>query len=282
MIESLGSARPRLAVLIPVYNGQEDFARSLTSLVGDRERFEVVAVDDGSTPPITVPEGLPFKVTPIRMAQNVGITRALNAGLEWIAAAGFPYVARLDAGDLSLPGRFTAQMTFLDAHPAHALVGTFAEIVDERGRHLYEFRRPGTHAGLLRELCYRNGFCHPSVMMRISALRDVGFYADKYPGGEDYELWLRLARRYQVANIDRVFVVKEESRSSISARRLRLGLSRLRLQSHHLNPLSIHSYLGIARSTVLLCISRDMMLRLLRLRARLSGRPAIFDRRPVD
>jgi hypothetical protein len=35
---------------------------------------------------------------------------------------------------------------------------------------------------------------HPSVMMRMSALRSCGAYRETYPGGEDYELWLRFAR----------------------------------------------------------------------------------------
>jgi glycosyltransferase involved in cell wall biosynthesis len=274
-------AVPRLAVLIPVFNGQSDLDRSFKSLVEENEQFDVILVDDGSSPPIAIPEGLPFAVTSVRLDRNRGITGALNCGLEWIAAAGYEYVARLDAGDISLPGRFGAQLAFLDAHPDHAVVGTFAEIVDEDGRHLYEFRRPTAHAGLVRELCYRNGLCHPSVMMRMRALLDAGFYSGKYVGGEDYELWLRLARRYRIANIDCVFVRKEEGQSSISARRLRLGLSRIRLQSHHLSPLSVHSYLGIARSIFMLCLSRNAVLRLLRVRARLFRHSAIAGR-PAD
>ena len=47
--------RPRLAVLIPVFNGQRDLERSLASLRHDGARFEVIVVDDGSTEPITLP-----------------------------------------------------------------------------------------------------------------------------------------------------------------------------------------------------------------------------------
>jgi glycosyltransferase involved in cell wall biosynthesis len=261
------SGRPRLAVLIPAFNAQHGLERSLASLRDDGARFEVVVVDDGSTEPIILPEGLPFPAILIRLPRNQGITSALNAGLERIVAGGFEYVARLDAGDVSLPGRFAAQMAFLDAHPDHAVVGTYAEIVDEAGRHLHGFRPPTSHTGLARALRYRNAICHPSVMMRIAALRTAGFYVSNYPGGEDYELWLRLGRRYHLANLDRILVRKEETTSSITARRFRLGVSRLRIQFDHFDPRSIHAYLGIARSLALLLVSRGMLLRLMRLRA---------------
>jgi Glycosyl transferase family 2 len=94
-------AMPRLAVLIPVYNGQIGFERSLASLAHDGERFDVVAVDDGSEPPITAPPDLPFSLTLLRCEQNGGITRALNAGLKRILADGYTYVARLRAMPLS-------------------------------------------------------------------------------------------------------------------------------------------------------------------------------------
>jgi glycosyltransferase involved in cell wall biosynthesis len=137
---------------------------------------------------------LPFPVHLHRLSRNQGITEALNVGLEQIAAADFPYVARLDAGDLSLPGRFAAQVAFLEAHPDHAVVGSHVDMVDEDGRLLYVFAPPSDHEDLVRECHYRNPMSHPSVMMRMSALRSCGAYRETYPGGEDYELWLRFAR----------------------------------------------------------------------------------------
>jgi hypothetical protein len=104
-------------------------------------------------------------------------------------------------------------------------------------------------------------------MMRVTALAEAGLYVSDYPGGEDYELWLRLGRRYRLANLDRVLVRKEETRSSITSRRFRLGISRLRIQFDHFDPYSIHAYFGVARSLALLLISRGMLLRLMSLRA---------------
>jgi len=261
---------PTLAVLIPVLNAQRGLERSLSSLTQDGAKFEVFVIDDGSEPPLAVPPDLPFRVHLHRLSCNQGITKALNAGLEKIVAAGFSYVARLDAGDLSLPGRFAAQLAFLEAHPEHAVVGTHVDMVDEEARLLYVFAPPTDHEDLVREFHYRNPMSHPSVMIRVNALRSCGVYRETYYGGEDYELWLRFARGWKLANLDQVFVHKEESSTSITSARLRLGLIRLRLQVDHFAPGCIHAYLGIVRSALALLISRKAVFWLRRLKTRLA------------
>jgi len=262
---------PRLAVLIPVYNAQHGLERSLGSLGSDGSEFDAFIVDDGSVPPLVVPEGMPFPITLIRQPRNQGITAALNVGLERIIAREFSYVARLDAGDVSLPGRFRAQMAFLDTHPDHAAVGTYAEIVDEEGQFIHLFNPPKDHRAVLRKFRYENALCHPAVMIRVEALCAVGFYVKDYAGGEDYELWLRLARRWKLANLDRVFVRKEKVSSSITGRRFRPALSRLRIRLAHFAPLSVHAYLGVLRSLFALSLNDDIVLRLRRLQGRWSA-----------
>jgi glycosyltransferase involved in cell wall biosynthesis len=255
-------AMPRLAVLIPVYNGQIGFERSLASLARDGERFDVVAVDDGSEPPITAPPDLPFSLTLLRCEQNGGITRALNAGLEQILADGYTYVARLDADDQSLPGRLAAQMRFLDRHPDHAVVGTQAEFIDAQGRSLFRSHRPTDHRSLVRYMHYQSGLVHPSTMIRVQALREHGLYSEAYPGAEDYELWLRLSRHYRVANLPEVYVRKEISASQITARRMGPALSRLRLHLYYFRPGSLHAYRALLWSIGSILLPRRLALRI--------------------
>jgi glycosyltransferase involved in cell wall biosynthesis len=251
---------PRLAVLIPVFNGQAALERALASLCASRERFDVFIVDDGSTPPIEAPPGLPFAVTLLRLPRNGGITKALNAGLVRILAAGYAYVARLDAGDLSLPGRFAAQMAFLDAHPDHAVVGTHAAYVDaEDGTHLFTFRPPTEHAALARFLKRRNGIEHPTVMIRTRCLERSGLYDEAYCGAEDYELWRRLGRTYKLANLPMNFLKKETGRAQITARRFR-SATRLRVQLRYFEPWSVDAYLGVLRSLLALLTNRRLVL----------------------
>ncbi len=260
---------PRFAVLIPVFNDHIGLERSLASLAEDGARFDVFVVDDGSNPPIKIPPDLPYKVHLIRQEPNQGITAALNAGLARIVAGRYEYVARLDACDLSLPGRFAAQLDFLDNHPNHAVVGTATRRVDTRGNFLFDTRPPVEHDAVMRSLRYRASITHASAMMRTQAVEACNGYRDLFPGGEDYDLWMRLGKKYELANLNEVFLLVEVRQGSITSRRQRLVLSRLRLLAMHFDPWSPHSYLGVLANVASLLAPRTVALRLpLRQRSR--------------
>jgi glycosyltransferase involved in cell wall biosynthesis len=254
--------RPRLAVLIPVFNDHIGLERSLASLAEDGARFDVFVVDDGSNPPIKIPPDLPYQVHLIRQEPNQGITAALNAGLAQIVTGGYEYIARLDACDLSLPGRFAAQLDFLDNHPDHAVVGTATRRVDTRGNFLFYTRPPVEHDAIMRSLRYRASITHASAMMRTQAVDACNCYRNLFPGGEDYDLWMRLGKRYRLANLNEVFLIVEVRQGSITARRQQLVLSRLRLLATHFDSWSPHSYLGVLANVVSLLTPRTLALRL--------------------
>jgi hypothetical protein len=110
------------------------------------------------------------------------------------------------------------QVQFLDSHPEHALVGTRAEIwVGDHPSNRYH-DHPTDDAALRFELLINNPFVHSSVMIRKSALDDVGLYTTdsaRQPP-EDYELWSRMARRFRVANLPERLTIYREVPNSIS------------------------------------------------------------------
>lgn len=268
----MSRGQPRLAVLIPVFNNQEGLEGSLASLGQDGSEFDVVVVDDGSEPHIQIPPTLPYRIRLVRQEPNQGITAALNRGSKLIAESGYEYLARLDAGDLSLPGRLAAQMKFLDCNPEHAAVGTASRHVDTRGTFLFDFYPPTDHADIMRFYRYRAGIIHAAVLMRTQALVACGFYRDEFPGGEDYDLFMRLGRLYKLANLHKIFVVIEMSEASITSKRQSILISRLRLLVEHFDRCSIHSYLGILSNILFLFIPRRLLLTLRELRHRWQAR----------
>jgi glycosyltransferase involved in cell wall biosynthesis len=246
----------RLAVLIPVLNATADLDRTLRCLAADPVPFDVVIVDDGSTPAIAVPPAIgEHGVVTLRHGENRGIAHALNTGVTWIAARGYDALARLDAGDVNHPGRLRTQLDYLDQHPDVAMVGAWTRQVDETMRPLYTTRYPDTWDDIRRTFHYRSPFSHPSCMIRCTALVGGDVYDPEVPLGEDYELFWRLAERFPCANIPEVLVTRLESRSSLTARRrLQTALSRLRLQWRHFSWRRLDCWLGLARSVSLLCL----------------------------
>ncbi|QGZ56062.1 glycosyltransferase [Paraburkholderia acidiphila] len=237
-----------VAVLMPAYNGQDDVARTLASFKEDATIYALV-VDDGSTPPIVAPEVSGMCVEVLRMAKNGGIERALQAGVEALAARGFRYAARIDAGDLAAPLRLAKQRARMQAEPALAALGTWTQVVNRAGEALFMLRPSADALALRRTRLMRSPLVHPSVMLRIDAVLAVGNYRVQYPAAEDLDLFLRLMERYECANLPELGLYYELNEGGISAtKRRRQIASTLRLQLRYLNVLNWRDWAGIAKS----------------------------------
>lgn len=257
----------RLAILIPVYNDQVLLNRALAWLGREDAAFDAVIVDDGSEPPICMPCALPFAVELIRLPRNSGIVAALNAGLERIIAAAYDYVARMDADDISLPGRFRAQMAFLDAHPDHAVIGSWYEEVDADGVTLCVHQPAIRHDELMRQFRYRNPLAHSAVMMRVAALRHHAWYDERYRGTEDYEFFFRIGQREKIANLATIFLRCQVTGKTSTSRRPFGYYHRLRVQLRNFEPRSPHSYFGLLRTCLMMLVPRRLAIALKRLAA---------------
>jgi glycosyltransferase involved in cell wall biosynthesis len=260
-VTSEGRWMNRIALLIPVFQNQAGLDRSIQAL-RNSSVIDVIVVDDGSSPAIREPQIQgPHRLTILRQPVNQGITTALNAGLEHVLAGDYQYVARLDAGDIAAPERFSTQASFLDQHEHIALVGTAVQYVSSDGTVLFTHRLPQTHRAIRHEMFWNSAFCHPSVMMRTSAIRSIGLYSEEYPAAEDYDLFYRLIQRYEAANLQDVLTIKELAKDSISVqRRTRQLWSRLKIQTKHYRPLSIGSHLGIAATLASLLLPHEIVL----------------------
>lgn len=245
-----GPSPAPVAVLIPAYDDQPGLDATLAALAAEPGPLAVYAVDDGSTPPLAVPAACgPHRVEALRLDPNRGIEHALNAGLERILAAGHPLIARLDCGDLPMPGRLARQAEAMEARPELGMIGTWARCVDERGRYLYTLRFPHEHDAMVRRQRYVPAMLHPTVMIRAAALREVGPYSDRFPTAEDYDLFVRMAARHRVANIPEALTEYIVSAHGLTLNKRRRNLaSRLAVQRAHFATLDPHAYLGVART----------------------------------
>lgn len=208
--------QPRVQVLIPTHNAARWFEQALSSITSDG-LAEIIVIDDGSEPSQrdAVEEickrhpGVRFIAGPRR-----GLIPTLNFGLSIVTA---PYVGRMDADDISLPGRIGLQMDFLDRHPEAVMAGTQIQHIDENGAPLKRISYPQSHAEIYRELMAgRNLIQHPSVLMRRDAVLQAGGYDTRIDCAEDYDLWLRLGRLGELRNLPEVLLSWRRHTSQIS------------------------------------------------------------------
>jgi glycosyltransferase involved in cell wall biosynthesis len=193
---------PRVSVVMAAYNGEPYITAAVRSVLDqDFRDLELVVVDDGSTDRTAeiIRSFADARVVYQRNATNRGQTASLNAGLR---LARGEYIARIDADDEYLPGKLTAQVRFLDAHPEIALCGTYADCIDEHGATTGTFRPPTDEQEVLFRLTWTSPVCHVSVLARRDALLAVGGYDESYRYAADHHLWSKLAAaNYRLANV---------------------------------------------------------------------------------
>jgi glycosyltransferase involved in cell wall biosynthesis len=251
-----------VAVLIPAYNGHEDLARSLAS-IREGARARVLIVDDGSTPPIVAPDLPHLDIEVLRMPRNGGIERALAAGIDALAARGVRYAARLDAGDLTVPGRLAKQRAYLEAHPRVACVGMWTQTITRDGRPQFMLTPPAEPAALRRTRLARSPLVHPSVMLRVEAVREAGNYRVRYPAAEDLDLFLRLMERHDCANLPELGLYYELNEGGISAtKRRRQIVSTLKLAWRYLDPSNPYDWLGLIKNFLHLVVPYSALRRI--------------------
>jgi glycosyltransferase involved in cell wall biosynthesis len=237
-----------VAVLMPAYNGQADVDLTLASF-SESTLVHVLIVDDGSTPPIVAPALANMKIDVLRMPQNGGIERALQTGIDALAQRGFRYAARIDAGDRSVPQRLARQRAFMESHPQVAGLGMWTQVVTREGKPLFMLTPPAEPEQIRRLRFFRSCLAHPSMMLRIDAVRAVGNYRAAYPSAEDLDLFVRLMERYDCANLPELGLYYELNEGGISAtKRRRQVNSTLRLQLRYFNAANPYDWLGLAKN----------------------------------
>ncbi|SAK70733.1 glycosyl transferase family protein [Caballeronia hypogeia] len=237
-----------VAVLMPAFNGQADVERTLASF-SESATVHVLIVDDGSTPPIAAPriDGMDIEI--LRLAKNGGIERALQAGMEALAARGVRYAARIDAGDLASPDRLAKQRVYMETHPRVAVLGMWTHVVSTSGAPLFDLTPPTEPAAIRREMLLRTCFTHPSLMLRVAAVIEAGNYRARYRAAEDLDLLMRLLKRHDGANLPEFGLFYELNESGISATKRRAqAVSTLRLQLRHARVTNPLDWIGIVKS----------------------------------
>lgn len=179
---------PRLSVLMPAYNAAETITGAIRStlrvLPSDAE---LVVVDDGSVDD-TAARIAQFRTVRLIRQPNAGVAAALQRLLDDTDSQ---FVARMDADDLCLPGRFTRGLRALEGGAGADLAFTTVASWTPRRPPRPPAPKPVSVGEFPYVLLLTNPVAHSTMIARRSALTAVGGYRDLPT--EDYDLWLRAA-----------------------------------------------------------------------------------------
>ncbi len=220
-----------VSILIPCFNREPFLAEAIESALAQTlPPTEVIVVDDGSTDR-TAAVALEYvpRVRFHRFDTNQGKSAALNWATE---RASGEYILILDSDDVLEPDAIAVLSEYLDRHSDVGVAFGHASLFDNGGviaaKHpITEAVKdlPGQHdAGWIRfersvffDATLERSHCPmASTMFRKACLDAVGPHNERVRSGQDWEMLVRLAARFQFAFIDKVLCHMRRHSSNLS------------------------------------------------------------------
>jgi glycosyltransferase involved in cell wall biosynthesis len=190
-----------ITVIMPNFNGSAFLSEAIQSVTQQTFKdFELIVVDDGSVDrSVEIVERFRDKDDRVRLIEherNRGVSAARNTGLE---NANSSLVTFMDSDDLVAKERLsrlanesaqrgTPSVIYSDVIP----IGPDAKSVESKPSGL--FRPSGMILGALLADSFR--FIAGPITAPRSLFREIGPYDEQLTWGEDFELCLRLAKKY--------------------------------------------------------------------------------------
>jgi glycosyltransferase involved in cell wall biosynthesis len=186
-----------VSVVIPCYNHARFLGEAIESALAQTyPRVEIILVDDGSTDHTANVAALYPAVHYVHQ-QNQGLAAARNTGLR---ASHGDFLIFLDADDRLTPETAEHGVHHLLNSPESAFVSGRYRYIKEDGTILNDYSQepaaPDPYAAFLRGNYIG---MHATVAYRRSALDTEGGFNPSLPACEDYDLYLRLAKRYPIS-----------------------------------------------------------------------------------
>lgn len=225
----------RVSILLTCYNHIQYLPAAVESILAQTyQDFEIIAIDDGSTDGSR--EWLEQncdRMTLLFNKENLGTYGALNAGLE---KAQGEFVAIFNDDDLWSPSKLELQVKMMDENPQVGLVHTNGYFIDANGVERHDsplgFTFPRTATGdVLLALMDANKIIASAVLARKECFDTLGGFNDAYFGSGDWEMWYRIAEKWQVGFVDEPLTMYRVHGGNASHRLPQIWSDDLRLRS---------------------------------------------------
>ncbi len=172
--------KPKVSVIIPVYNHAEALDDCLRSLEQQTfQDFEIIVVDDGSSESVRKSQTTNRKTEWVRFEENRGAPAARNEGFRRSKGE---YVIFLDADAVLRPDALERMLGALDTHPE----ADFAYPSFQFGWKMFQGRPFDEHA------LQTSNYIHTSALIRRDAYPGFDESLKKF---QDWDLFLTMAER---------------------------------------------------------------------------------------
>lgn len=218
------SSSPLVSVIIAAYNAETFISETLDSIQAQTyPHFEVIVVDDGSSDRTAkIVRSYSEKDARFQLIQqeNSGVAASRNLAIQHSSGK---YIAPIDADDIWYPKRLEKHVRCLEAaDDSFGLVYSWSMYLTESGsiRAYSPFGQLGAVEGnVLAILVFYNFLDNASTaMFRRTCIDAVGNYNTELKTCEDWDLYLRIAERYQFAIVPEYLIGYRQYSGSMSTK----------------------------------------------------------------
>ncbi len=227
-----------ISVIIPTYNREKYIGNAVESVLtqeGEGKTLkisEVLIIDDGSTDKTeSVIKGIKdSRINYIRHTVNRGAIAAWN---EAIYLAKGDWIAFQDSDDEWHRDKLLRQTEYLEMNPSCDLVCHPFEAFFSDGTTMCT--RVVEEANLIKELAINNFIGTPTMLVRRSAITEIGGFDPEIKALQDWDFALRFANRFRIGMIPDVLLNVNMSVEGMSADAGKYYESRCRIISGNRN-----------------------------------------------
>lgn len=207
---------PTISVIIPVYNGEKTIKETILSVLNQTfEDLELIIINDGSNDAtLEIVQTIKDHRLQIFSYLNAGLSASRNRG---IAKAKGEFISFIDADDLWTPNKLELQLKALQDNPQAAVAYSWTDWIDQSG----QFLRAGGHitvnGNAYEKLLIRDFIESGSnTLIKKQALDEVGDFDQSVTPPEDWDMWLRLAAKYEFITVEAPQILYRISPNSAS------------------------------------------------------------------
>ena len=196
----------KISVIIPTFNRLDLLKRAIESVLNQSIKpYDIIVVDDGSIDDTSEMIQQKYKSINLIQQKNSGVSAARNNGIK---NAQGDWIALLDSDDEWGENKLEEQVNNLTDNPKYEFCHT-NEIWIRNGIRVNQKKRHKKYGGFIFDKCLDICRISPSsVLFNKNILNHVGWFDEKLPVCEDYDLWLRITADYEILFIDKPLIVK--------------------------------------------------------------------------
>lgn len=214
---------PLVTIAIPSYNHSKYIKQTILSIVKQTyKNIELIVIDDGST------DNSREIIKDLQKEYNFQFIFRANKGLsatlnEAVSKAKGKYFCACASDDKFLFDKIEKQVFFMENNQNYAM--TYGKIIkfDDNGmEEKREVKNPKSGEIFKDILMHNTVIPAVTVMIKTDTIKNVGGY-DENLYIEDWDMWLKIADKYEIGYIDEYLAYYRRHETNISKQRLKMN-----------------------------------------------------------